>query len=346
MSCLAEALGNAGPPIHVTMPDGKSSESKVKTPSLAGASFKFSVVIPVYNSEGIVGQTVDRTVAFFTKMGWRHEIVLVNDGSTDRSWEVMAEKAAGNGNVRAINLLRNYGQHTALFCGLRHSTGDCVITIDDDLQNPPEEIVHLVAKADEGYDVVFGRFRQKQHSFYRRFGSRLIAWLNRRIFGQPKDLEVTNFRYLRRDVVDRILTYRTNFPYLNGLAVRLSSKRANVLVDHRPRKVGKSTYGLVQIYSLVTRILYNYSAFPLQVISMIGFVVAILSFFAGSWFLIKAMLFGASVAGWASIVVLVSFLGGVNIAIVSMLGEYLIRLVRQSSENSGYHIASIINPHE
>ena len=327
------------------MPDGKSSESPVPVPGQA-ASFKYSVVIPVYNSEGIVGDTVDRTVAFFNRMGWRYQIVLVNDGSADRSWDVIAGKADMDRNVTSVNLLKNYGQHTALICGLKHTTGDYVITIDDDLQNPPEEIVHLVAKAGEGYDVVFGRFRQKQHSFYRRFGSRLIAWLNRRIFGQPKDLEVTNFRLLRRDVVDRILTYRTNFPYLNGLAVRLSSKRANVLVDHKPRKVGKSTYGFVQIYSLVTRILYNYSAFPLQVISMIGFCVAILSFFAGFWFLVKAVLFGASVAGWASIVVLVSFLGGVNIAIVSMLGEYLIRLVRQSAENSGYHVATVVNPHE
>jgi hypothetical protein len=151
---------------------------------------------------------------------------------------------------------------------------------------------------------------------------------------------------MRRDLVRRILDYRTNFPYINGLAVMFSSKRANVWVDHAPRTAGGSTYGWTQIYHLVTRILYNYSSFPLQLISGIGFGVALLSFLAGFWFLLKTIFFGSSVAGWATIVVLVSFLGGVNIAIVSMVGEYLIRLVRQSSESSGYHITSILNPHE
>jgi polyisoprenyl-phosphate glycosyltransferase len=314
------------------IPDERHREGSVSTESREAAAFKYSVVIPVFNSEGIVGETVERTVGFFRKVGWQYEIILINDGSGDNSWDILAEKARGDRNIVAINLLKNYGQHTAVFCGLKHATGDFVITIDDDLQNPPEEIIRLVAKALEGYDVVFGRFRQKKHAYYRRLGSRLISSVNRRVFGKPKDLEVTNFRIMSREVVGRILTYRTSFPYINGLLLMFSSKRANVWVEHHPRKVGKSSYGWMQLFALVARILFNYSA--------------LLALCVGFWFLLKALLFGTSVAGWASIVVLLSFLGGVNIVIVSMVGEYLIRLVRQSSESNGYHITNILNSHE
>jgi len=305
--------------------------------------FKYSVVIPVFNSERIVGKTVDCVVEFFGRVGWRHEIILVNDGSADRSWDVAAEKARGNPNIIAINLLRNYGQHTAVFCGLKHASGDFIITIDDDLQNPPEEIAAMVAKVLEGYDVVYGRFRQKRHVLYRRVGSGIISWLNQRIFDKPQDLEVTNFRIMSREVVKRMLTYRTNFPYINGLSLMFSRRRANVWVEHEPRRAGKSNYGWMQIGALVARIMFNYSAIPLHAISLMGFGVSFLAVLAGVWFLLKAIVFGTSVAGWASVVVLVSFLGGVNIVIVSMVGEYLIRLVRQSSEGNGYHIAEILN---
>jgi len=307
------------------------------------AAFKYSVVIPVFNSEKIVGETVDRTVEFFKKAGWRYEIVLVNDGSEDRSWDVLSAKAAGDRNVTAIDLLKNYGQHTAVFCGLKHATGDFVLTIDDDLQNPPGEMVHLVAKVLEGYDVVYGRFRQKRHAFYRRAGSWLVTRLNRRVFHQPVDLDVTNFRIMRREVVDRIVAYRTSFPYINGLSLMFSSKRANVWVEHKPREAGRSNYGWMRLFALVARIMFNYSAFPLHVISLTGFGVASCAFLAGFWFLLKAMFFGTSVTGWASIVVLVSFLGGVNIVVVSMVGEYLIRLVRQSSESNVCHVTNILN---
>jgi glycosyltransferase involved in cell wall biosynthesis len=306
------------------------------------AAFTYSVIIPVFNSEAVVAETVDRTTAFFKNAGWRHQIILVNDGSCDRSWDVIAEKARGNQDIISINLLKNYGQHTAIFCGLRHATGDFAITLDDDLQNPPEEIAHLVSKILEGYDVVFGRFQSKRHRRHRRLGSRAIACLNRRIFDQPRDLTITNFRILRREVVERMLNYRTNFPYINGLALMFSSKRANVTVQHHPRKFGKSTYGWTGIARLVARILFNYSAFPLHFISLVGFAGAFTAFAVGAYFWLRTLFFGARVTGWASTIVLLSFFNGIIIIIVSMLGEYLIRLVKQSSESQIYHVKDVV----
>jgi len=228
----------------------------------APAAFRYSVVIPVFNSERLIGETVRRTAEFFERAGWRHQIVLVNDGSADRSWEVVAALARQNASIVAINLEKNYGQYAAIFCGLHHASGDFVVTMDDDLQNPPEEIAQLVAKILEGYDVVFGRFRAKQHARYRRWGSGLIGRLNRWIFGQPRDLTVSNFRIIRKSVVDRMRRHRTRFPYITGLALLYSEKRANVWVEHRPRPQGESNYDLILLFRTAARIVLHYAPFP------------------------------------------------------------------------------------
>ena len=151
----------------------------------ARESFTYSVVIPVYNSAEIVGETVDRVVRTFTEAGLRHQVVLVNDGSSDGSWDVIAERARTTPDVVALDLMKNYGQHYANLAGLREATGDWVITMDDDLQNPPDQALVLIDKALEGHEVVFGQFEQKQAAGHRRLGSKLIGMINRRVFGQP-----------------------------------------------------------------------------------------------------------------------------------------------------------------
>ncbi|MFB0536471.1 MAG: glycosyltransferase family 2 protein [Anaerolineae bacterium] len=306
---------------------------------------KYSVVIPVYNSASTVGETIDRTVAFFEGHSWNHELILVNDGSRDQSWDVLREKALANPHIVAINLLRNYGQHTALLCGFQESTGDYVITMDDDLQNPPEEIVHLINKAGEGHDVVFGRFRKKKHPWYRRLGSLLIRATNRQIFHQPKGLVLTNFRIIRRDVVDRMCSYRTHYPYIQGLALMFSINPSNVWVEHQSRRVGKSNYNLLKIAELVMRILFNYSSYPLRLVSMVGIVISTLSLLLGLYYLWKAIFIGVRVPGWTTVVVLISFFNGIVILILSMLGEYTVRLLNQTSSTESYHVKEIIGPH-
>jgi glycosyltransferase involved in cell wall biosynthesis len=306
------------------------------------ANPKYSAVIPVFNSAAIVGETIRRTAAFFEACGFAYEIILINDGSSDGSWDVLCQNAEQNPHLVAINLLKNYGQHNALFCGLQNSTGDFVITLDDDMQNPPEEIFHLIETIQQGYDVVFGRFREKQHAQYRRTGSRLIALVNRRIFNQPKDLVVTNFRIIRRDVVDRICSYNTGYPYITGLVLMFSNHRANVWVEHQKRPVGKSNYNPIRIATLVTRILFNYSAAPLRLVSLMGAVISIFSFVLGAYFVLREVLIGFEVPGWTTIVVLLSFFNGVNIIILSMLGEYVIRMVKQFNSTQSYYVKDII----
>jgi len=141
---------------------------------------KYSIVIPVYNSEMILPQTIERTVNFFNANKLDYELILVSDNSPDDSWGVIEAYAAENRNIKGINLLKNYGQHTAIYAGFEHAKGDYVVTMDDDLQNPPEEITHLINEVEKGYDMVIGKFLEKKHSFYRRIGSRFVGYLNKK----------------------------------------------------------------------------------------------------------------------------------------------------------------------
>ncbi|MHC4571967.1 MAG: glycosyltransferase family 2 protein [Planctomycetota bacterium] len=307
-------------------------------------AIKYSVVIPVYNSADIVGTTIDRTVDLFEKNNWDYEMILVNDKSRDSSWEVVRQKALANSNIVAIDLLRNYGQHTANFCGFQHATGDYVITLDDDLQNPPEDIVHLIDKAKEGHDVVLGQFRERKHATYRCWGSRLISFVNRRMFIQHEGLVLSNFRIIRRDVVDRICAYKTAYPYITGLVLMFASNPINALVEHEERPVGRSNYTMRKIIQLVMRILFNYSSYPLRVVTVFGMTISAASFILGAYYLGRGLLTPRKVPGWTTLVVLVSFFNGIMLLLLGMLGEYLIRLVNQTSVGTPYHIRKIIRP--
>ncbi|MHC4060336.1 MAG: glycosyltransferase family 2 protein [Planctomycetota bacterium] len=311
---------------------------------------KYSAVIPVFNSEHIVGTTIDRTVDFFERHRLDYEIILVNDGSRDSSWSVVCRKASASPKIVAIDLLRNYGQHTANFCGFQHAAGDYVITLDDDMQNPPEEIIHLIDKAKEGYDVVLGHFKKKEHSLFRRWGSRLIGFVNRRIFLHHEGLVLSNFRIIRRDVVDRICAYKTCYPYITGLVLMFSSSPANVPVEHRERAVGKGHYSMGRIVRLVMRILFNYSSYPLRLVTIFGLIVSAISFLLGTYYLGRGLLKTVPVPGWTTLAVLVSFFNGITLLLLGMLGEYLIRMVNQTSAGAPYHIKGIIrsngSPHK
>lgn len=294
--------------------------------------------MPVFNSAPQVGETVNQIVAEMEKQGYSYELVLVNDGSSDDSWDVIADQASKRSHIVAVNLLRNYGQHNANLAGFREASGDYIITMDDDLQNPPDQIKLLVDEAMTGRDVVFGAFETKQAAWHRRLGSALITRINRRIFGQPPDLVVSNFRILRRDVVDRISASRTAFPYITGQALMFSSRRSHVTVRHDRPSVGKSRYSLRRIVRLVFTILFSYSVFPLRLAAALGFGIAILSFLLGAAYLIRGVVADVEVQGWTTLVVLIAAFNGVIIALLSMLGEYVVRTLNVVSADETFHV--------
>lgn len=302
----------------------------------------YSVVIPVYNSQEIVGETLRRTAAFFESRGLSYEIIAVNDGSRDASWGVLEAAARDNPAIVAIDLLRNSGQHNANLCGFRAARGEWIVTMDDDLQNPPEEIAHLIEKSREGHDLVIGRFHAKQHASYRRLGSRLVRWINRRVFGQERDLVLSNFRLVHRDVVDRVCAYRGPFPYIPGLCLRYSGRRANALVEHHPRRVGTSNYDLRTILVLLSTILFNYSSFPLRLVAGLGMATALVSLLLGLYFLVAGLLGDTSVPGWTTIVVMLAFFNGVTMLMLAMLGEYVVRIINQLNMADPYFVRKVV----
>jgi len=286
-----------------------------------------SVVLPVFRSENLLADTVNELVE--TLDGGSFEIVLVDDGSPDTSWNVVKRLAVGDSRVRGLRLYKNHGQHHAVLAGMSVARGDWVVTIDDDGQNPPSEIKVLMDDAD-GHDVVFGRFREKQAPGMRRFGTRAVRWLNIKVFGMPQDFHVSNVRLIRRDVVDRILSDRTAFPYVTGQALLHSASPSWVYVDHRPRPDGKSNYTVARIAVLLLNILFAYSVWPLRVVAALGFAVSVLSLLAGLTYLVMALAGRLQVEGWATVVVLIATLGGVTIGMLAMLGEYVIRILTQT----------------
>lgn len=306
---------------------------------------KYSAIIPAFNEEKIIKVAINQTANFFKKRRLSYEVLVINDGSYDNTWNIVKKIAQKNSKIKAINLLKNYGQHNAVLCGLQNTSGNYAITLDADLQNPPEEIARLIKKANEGHDLVMGRYRKKKHSFYRNFGTKIIWFVNKRVFDVPENIVLTNFRIIKADVVKRMCLYKTNYPYIQGLAIMSSSNPANVWVKHRKRAEGKSQYSIEKLTELTTRILFNYSSYPLRIVSIVGLVISVVSFILGAFFLIKALIVGSQVPGWSSLAILLAVFNGFSLLILGMLGEYLVRLLNQTSSDKSYQIKESINFH-
>jgi hypothetical protein len=215
----------------MNQPTPASAEPARSTPrSMRADKPDVSVVIPVFNSAGAVGETIDRVAACLSASGARYEIIAVNDASTDQSWRVLERKTRDHPALMAINLERNCGQRAATMCGLEASTGAYVITIDDDLQHPPEELPQLIAKADAGHDLIFAGPRGTYQETHLNVASALTARLTSVFFGLDGGLDVSSFRLIRRDVVDRMLALGSPHLYVTGLAILCARHPANVRI--------------------------------------------------------------------------------------------------------------------
>jgi len=304
----------------------------------------YSVVIPVFNSEKGIDEVVSRVINFFQNNNLNFEIILVNDCSKDNSWVKIKEIAQKEENITSINLLKNYGQHNALFCGFKIAKGDFVITLDDDLQYLPEEIKHLIDKIHEGYDAVFGKYKKTQYhqNIIRCVLSKLMHIIIPKMFNVPADITISSFRIIRRNVVDGIINYKTNFPYITGLIFLFSGTVANVDVKHNKREFGKSNYSFIKSLRLISKILINYSSYPLIITSSFGLFLSMSSFLFGIFILIKHFTSSTTVPGWASLAILISVLNGYLIFMMGILSEYCFRMLVELSSNQGYQIREII----
>ncbi len=299
---------------------------------------EYSVVVPVYNSEASLGELCQRISKVFSEIEESYEIILVDDSSADNSWQIMKGLKKNDKNIKIIQLMRNFGQHNAIICGFYHVTGKYVITMDDDLQNPPEEMPKLINKIKEGYDVVIGAQEVKKDSIFKSLGSFFIRYLNTKIFNKPKDLKLSSFRIMTRAVVDEIKILKTPYPYISGMMLSLTRNLTNVTVKHDKRKYGSSTYNITKLIKLAFNLIINYSSLPLKFMTFIGIIVSAGSFCIGLYFILKKLIVGIPVPGWTSVVFLLSFFNGLLLIILSIMGEYLARIINEVSNKQQFVI--------
>lgn len=285
-----------------------------------------SVVIPVYNSQETLRELTQRLETVFAECEGTAEIVFVDDCSSDGSWQVLEELQRSHPeSITAIQLMRNFGQHNALMCGLRHATGQLIVTMDDDLQNPPEEIPRLVdAITSDNLDLVYGRYETKEHAWSRNLGSAIVNLFFRLVF--QTQITVTSFRILRYELVQSILSYDLNFTYLDGLLSWNTKRIGSTPVRHEPRKSGTTGYSLAKLINLALNLFTNFSLLPLQIVSFLGLIAATGGLLTGFYYLIQALLNQITVPGYASVIIAVLVLGGLQLLALGIIGEYLGRV--------------------
>lgn len=299
----------------------------------------FSIIIPVYKSESTLLELNKRLHRVLNKIDKQFEIIFVDDASPDNSWDILCKIFHENKRVRLIQLTRNFGQHNAIMCGFAHIRGKYVITLDDDLQNPPEEIIKLVNKMREGYDLVYGEYQSRQHTAIRNIGSNLVQFVYKNIFHVHGNL--TSFRIIKSTIIEELLKYKRNYTFIDGLLAWQTRNIGYVSVKHEARKAGKSNYNFMKLFILTLNMVTNFSIFPLQIASIGGFGISLLGFLLAYFYFFKKILFGIPVTGFTSIIIAILIFSGVQLITIGLIGEYIGRIHLNINEKPQYTIRSI-----
>ena len=299
----------------------------------------YSVVVPVYNSEHTLHELYERVSKVFDEtLQEEFEMILVDDGSKDHSYEVMEELHDKDNRVKIIQQARNFGQHPALLCGFKYVKGDFIITMDDDLQHPPEEIPKLVKVMNErdDVDVIIAKYEGRQHNIIRRMGTWVSVYATSKMLKKPRDLEITSFRLIRRFIVDAIVKMDVHLPQIGNLLVQTSNRIINVPVHHDARKYGKSGYSFKRLAKDLIYDITTNSAFPLIVVRDLGITSFIISVVLALFYLFRYFLYGVSVEGWTTLVLFMLGYNGVIFLSIGIIGEYLMHILDEAKKMPNY----------
>ena len=297
---------------------------------------KVSFVIPCYRSSKTIGGVVNEIESTMAQLAYEYEIILVNDSSPDDTFAVISALAEADGHITAVDLAKNFGQHAALMCGIRHSSGDILVCLDDDGQTPADEVGKLLEKIEAGYDVVYASYDHKQHSGFRNFGSRVNAWMTEIMLGKPKELSLTSYFAAKRFIADEMLRYENCFPYVMGLVLRSTKNICNVPVNHRSREQGQSGYTLGKLLSLWMNGFTSFSIKPLRIATYFGALTAVAGFIYALIIVIRHFAVGMAPLGWSSTTALLLILGGVILLVLGLIGEYIGRIFMCVNDSPQY----------
>ena len=295
-----------------------------------------SVVVPVYNGQESLRELVGDLAEVLPQLTDVFEVLLVNDGSRDRSWSVICDLTHQYHWVRGIDLMRNYGQHNALLCGIRAAGNEVVVTMDDDLQHPPVEIPKLLEKLEEGFDVVYGTPREQQHGFWRNMASRITKLALQTAMGVETARKASAFRAFRTQVRDAYASYQGPFVFVDVLLTWGTRRFASVSVCHRPRRTGLSNYTFAKLMTHALNMMTGFSVLPLQLASLMGFGFALFGLLVLVYVLGRYLIQGGSVPGFPFLASVIAIFSGAQLLSLGIIGEYLARIHFRSMDKPPY----------
>lgn len=306
---------------------------------------EISVVIPVFNEEDNLRELGERLIRTLTAMGRPFEIIFVDDGSTDGSWQLLTDL---NGqypqNIRALQFHRNFGQHQAIFAGFQAARGQVMVTLDADLQNPPEEIPRLVAKLDEGYDTVGGWRENRRDSIFRRLPSQLVNYVMSRVTGVKLRDYGCMLRAYRRSVVDSINQCQESSSFIPALANLFAHRVAEIPVGHAERERGKSKYGIFKLLRLNFDLMTGFSNLPIHLVGFMGVTIALLGLLFGLFLIIRRIFVGPEVGGVFTLFAILFVFVGLNTLGLALIGEYVGRIYREVRGRPRFVVRQTLGP--
>ena len=307
---------------------------------------KISFVIPCYHSAQTVGNVVrDIVDTVLVRSEFQYEIILVNDNPPDDTWRVICEMCRNNPNIHGICFTKNFGQHAALMAGYRKVTGDIVVSLDDDGQNPPQEMFKLIDALNEKTDLVYAKYIQKKRSLFRSFGSKVNDWMVQWLLNKPKELYLASYYAAKRFIIDEMVKCENPFPYIDGLALRSTSEYINVDIVHKERAAGNSGYSIAKLMGLWMNGLTSFSVKPLRIATFSGFCISLFGLVLAIIIIIQKLILKDAVsAGWPSIMTVVLILDGAIMMMLGLVGEYVGRIYVTMNKSPQYVIKDEVNP--
>ncbi len=302
---------------------------------------EISIVVPVYKSATCLPELARRVRESVGRYAGSYELILVNDGSPDDSWDVIVSLTQEHDFVVGVNLRKNVGQDGALMAGLNVAKGAVIVIMDDDLQHDPADIASLHQEIRKGFDVVYAKFEHKHQALWKNAGS----WFNDRfavaVLGKPKSIYMSPYKAMRREVVEEICRYKGPYPYVDGLIFTVTSNITQIAAQHHDRFAGRSNYNLFRSIAVWLKLATSFSVIPLRVATLLGGVISLVAFILAVYFLVQALTMAREPEGWPSLITVTLFIGGIQLIGIGAIGEYIGRIFITQNERPQFTVKEV-----